>query len=49
MWHPLDSIACSDGDKYLAMALGMILTGGLLLLWVACRIDVILTDKEKLA
>ena len=35
----IDALSCSDNDKALAQALGMIATGALLLLWAASQVD----------
>ena len=47
----IDALSCSDGDKALAQALGMIAAGGLLLLWAASQVDARLArltlKKEK--
>ena len=35
----IDALSCSDGDRALAQAVGMIAAGALLLLWAASQID----------
>ena len=35
----IDALSCSEEDRYLAQALGMIAAGCLLLLWAASQLD----------